>query len=218
MKIKTLTKIVLVAVAMSVSYGGFAQKIRLNVYGHYVFNDNVESYYSSTNFFNGTLNGGFQWGGGLEFRINEGYGVELMYFRQDTKAPLQYYALTGVKNTTYDVAMNYLMIGGARALHVNEQVEPYGGIMLGAAFVDTKNPETGTKQSATKFAWGARLGANIWVTEAVGLKLQAQFIATVNAAGGSVYFGTGGSGTAVTAYSSVQQFCLGGGLVFRFGQ
>jgi hypothetical protein len=115
------------------------------------------------------------------------------------------------------VALNYLMIGGARALHLDDKVEPYGGIMLGAAFIDTKNPDTQNKQSATKFAWGARLGANIWATDAVGIKLQAQFIATVNAAGGSVYFGTGGAGTAVTAYSSMQQFSLGGGLVFRFG-
>jgi hypothetical protein len=30
-------------------------------------------------------------------------------------------------------------------------------------------------------------------------------------------FGTGGAGTAVTAYSSMQEFGLGGGLVFRFG-
>jgi len=196
-----------------------AQNVRLNVYGNYVFNDKVESYYSSTNYFNGTLNGGFMWGAGLEFRLKKYYGAELLYLRQDTKAPVNYYDYNSLrsKSTTLDVGMNYIMLAGARSFNANEKVEAYGGLMLGVAVIDAKNTQDQASYNATKFAWGLRIGANIWASERVGIKLQAQLLSATQAAGGSLYFGTGGAGAGVSTYSSVLQFCLGGGLTFAFG-
>ena len=46
--------------------------------------------------------------------------------------------------------------------------------------------------SATKFAWGLRLGANIWASEKMAIKLQGQLMSAVQGAGGGLYFGTGG--------------------------
>jgi len=90
--------------------------------------------------------------------------------------------------------------------------------MAGMAIVDARSPETGYSASATKFAWGARLGCNIWATNRVGLKLQTQFMSIVQAAGGSLYFGSGGVGTGLSTYSTIYQFGLGGGLTFKLGQ
>jgi len=103
-----------------------------------------------------------------------------------------------------------LHAGGGKA-------EPYGGFMLGMAIIDTENPENNSSQSATKFAWGLRLGSNIWVSEKVGIKLQAQLLSVPQGAGGSLYFGTGGAGAGVSTYSTVLQFVLGGGLTFKLG-
>ncbi len=57
-----------------------------------------------------------------------------------------------------------------------------------------------------------------WVKEKVGIKLQAQLLSAVQSVGGGFYFGTGGSGGAVMAQSSMYQFELGGGLVFKMGE
>ena len=36
--------------------------------------------------------------------------------------------------------------------------------------------------------------------------------------GGGAYFGTGGAGFALSSYSSIYQFGLGGGLTFKLGK
>lgn len=199
-----------------------AQGFRLNAYGNYVFDDKVDSYYSGTNYFNGTIKGGFQWGAGLEFRLKEYYGLELMYMRQDTHVPVEYYdynaVVPGVKNANLDLGINYIMLGGARTFHPSEKVEPYGGFMLGMAIIDAKNPDKGTSNSSTKFAWGLRLGANIWTSGRLGIKLQTQLLSVPQGASGGLYFGTGGAGAGVSTYSTMLQFVLGGGIAIKMGQ
>jgi hypothetical protein len=112
--------------------------------------------------------------------------------------------------------VSYIMLGGVRYFTVmSDKVQPYGGLMLGVAVYDNKSPDSGDPTSATKFAWGARLGTNIWLSEKVGIKLQAYLVSAVQGAGGGFYFGTGGAGAGVSTYSTLYQFGLGGGLVVR---
>ena len=66
--------------------------IRLNGYATYAFDDNhVDSYYSTTSYFEGAIEGGFEYGGGLEVMLHEAYGLEFTYLRLDSKAPMEYY-------------------------------------------------------------------------------------------------------------------------------
>jgi len=195
-----------------------AQNIRFNAYGAYVFDDKVDSYYSNTDYYEGKIEGGFQWGGGLEFMASPSKGIELKYLRQDTKAPMDYYN-NGLKHTDFDLAINYVLIGGTNYFKgVGNKVEPYGGLELGMAIFNIENPDNGESEGATKFAWGFKLGTNIWVNEKVGLKLQGELLSAVQSAGGGVYFGTGGAGAGVSAYSTMYQWILGGGLTFKLGK
>lgn len=198
-----------------------AQKMNLNVYGNYVFDDSYESYYDNYNYYNGKIKGGFQWGAGLEFFVKPMYSIELLYLRQDTKAPTYYRSasISGQENyINFDMGINYIMLAGGRHMpSTNGKIDGYGGLMLGMAIVDINNPDNGYSDNATKFAWGARLGCNIWVTPKVGIKLQTQLTSVTQGAGGGFYFGTGGAGVGVSTYSSVYQFGLGGGLAFRLG-
>jgi hypothetical protein len=196
-----------------------AQDIRLNGYCHYVFDDQVESYYSNTNYFNGIIEGGTLWGLGLEFKPHPEFGFELLYLRQDTKAYVHYYDLASVgdRDADIDLGINWIMAGFNRTLSQNEKVEPYAGMMLGVAIIDGTNPENKVSESATKFGWGVRLGTNVWLSDKFGLKFQAQLLCATQAAGGGIYFGTGGTGAGVTTYSTMAQFALGGGIAFKFG-
>lgn len=193
-----------------------AQGFRLNGYALYTFDDKVDSYYSNTQYFEGKIKGGLTWGVGAEFLIRPEYGIELSYHRMDTKAPVTYYNL-GVKNANLDVALNWIMIGGVRYLKVNPKVEPYGGFMLGVGIIDTENPANNNTQSSTEFAWGMKGGVNLWASERVGIKLQANLMSMVQSVGGGLYFGTGGAGAGVSTYSSLLQFSLGGGLAIKLG-
>ena len=189
--------------------------VRLHGYTTYAFDDNsVDSYYSDTEYFEGSVNGGFQWGAGLEVMPAPTMGVEFTYLRLDSKADLNYYN-NGPQNTIFDVAHNYLFLSFNKYMPVNPKIEPFAGMQLGMGIYNVVNPDNDNTGSATKFAWGIRAGANIWANEKVGIKLQAGLISAVQAFGGSVYFGTGGAGAGVSGFSTYWQFSLGGGLVFR---
>jgi hypothetical protein len=195
-----------------------AQEKRLNLYGGYVFDDNIDYYYDYYNYYNAKIKGGFQYGAGMEFMVKPDYGVELLWIGQNTTVPTSYYSIVA-KSTTFDLNLNYAMLAGTR--HVEKpggKLEGYGGFMLGALFASAKNPENNSSGSATKFAWGLRLGGNIWASEKVGIKIQAQLLSAVQSVGGSLYFGTGGAGAGVSTYSSMLQFSVSSGLVFRFGK
>jgi hypothetical protein len=189
----------------------------LNLYTAYVFDDAIDSYYDANDYYAGTIEGGFQWGGGLEFMAQPNAGIELLYIRQGTTAPITYFQ-NGVRFTNFDLGVNYVMIGANQYIRKpGGMVEGFGGAMLGMGIFGLDNPDNGNHSSRTKFAWGFKAGANIWATEKVGIKLQAQLLSAVQSVGGGFYFGTGGAGAGVSSFSSMYQFSLGGGLVFKFG-
>jgi len=85
---KIILGIVLIAGITSLAT---AQNVRLNGYAAYVFEDNVDSYYDPSTYYNGQIDGGFQWGAGLEYMVAPTKGVELKYLRRDATAPMTYY-------------------------------------------------------------------------------------------------------------------------------
>ena len=194
-----------------------AQKAQINLYTSYVFDDKFDSYYDPGSYYEGKIMGGLQFGAGIEFKPHPMQGIELMYLRQNTTAPVRYYK-NGEQNSTFDVGLNYITIGGNRYFkQPGSKVEGYAGALLGCNVLSIKNSKENYSSSSTKFAWGLKGGANIWVSPRVGIKLQAQLLSSVQGAGGGLYFGTGGISTGLSTYSTMFQFSLGGGLVFKVG-
>jgi hypothetical protein len=212
---KLLTIILLFAGTYAFAQTSSGPSVRLHGYAIYAFDDNhVDSYYSTTQYFEGSVNGGFQYGGGLEIMPMPAAGVEITYLRLDSKAPMEYYD-GRVKYTDFEVAQNWLMLSFNKYVPVNPKVEPYAGLELGMDIINCYNPDNQNDLSSTKFAWGIKAGLNIWANEKVGIKLQTSLLSAVQAVGGGLYFGTGGAGAGATAFSTYYQFNLGGGLVFK---
>ena len=218
-----MKKFTLIFVFALIAGVAFSQEVRFNTYAGYMFDDRVDSYYSSNSYFEGTIKGGFRWGAGLEYKLpNTGKAFELQYLRQDTNAPITY--LDGgigggnVQNADFELKSNWILLNGTNYLTVSEVVEPFVGFGVGMVIFDVTNPKNGNNDGGTKFAWGLRGGSNFWVNEKVGLRLQASLLSAVQGAGGGIYFGTGGTGAGVSTYSTIYQFGFEGGLVFRFPQ
>lgn len=217
-----MKKLSLIAVFIFTSTILIAQELRLNTYAGYIFKDQVDSYYSSSSYFNGTIQDGLRWGLGLEYHIPDRGAIEIQYLRQDTNAPTVYQdggILGGqLQQTTFDMAINYIYINGTRYFPVSEQVEPFAGAGVGMGIFSVSNPDNGISNSATKFAWQVRGGSNFWLAENIALRVQASLVSATQAIGGGLYFGTGGVGGGLSSYSSLLQFGLEGGLVFRIPQ
>jgi len=196
----------------------FTPHLRLNLYSFYAFDDNVDSRYSSTEYYEGKVEGGFQWGGGLEYMMIPQQGIELSYLRLDSKANLTNYSSLVSDRYNLDVASNYMMIGSNRYFGMNSKVEPYAGFNVGWAHYNVQNTDNNNSGTADKFAWGAKLGVNIWASDKVGIKIQTGLNSAVQGAGGGLYFGTGGAGAGVSTYSTLYQFYIGGGLTFNMSK
>ena len=93
-----------------------AQEIRVHANTSYAFQDKFDSYYSSTNYYNGKINDGLLWGAGIEYIVSNNLGIELNYLRMDTYAPTTYYSSQalnpGIKNSNFDLGINHILIGG----------------------------------------------------------------------------------------------------------
>lgn len=199
-------------------YRNPAPSFRLNAYGSYAFADSYDNSYSNSSYYNGKVNGGFQWGLGLEWMVHPSQGIELSYLREDAKAPTTYadgILFPIVRTTNFKLAANYIFLGSTRYFKVSPIFEPYFGIQLGMAIISAKNPENDNSNSSTKFAWGLKGGTNLWFSQRVGIKLQAGLQSVTQAVGGGVYFTGYGVGTGLSTYSTIFQFSLGGGLVFK---
>jgi hypothetical protein len=196
----------------------FASGQRLNLYSAYAFDDKVESFYSSSEYYEGTIKGGYQWGAGIEFSPRPDYAAELLYLRQDTQAPIRYQTgLASATTTNFDLKLNYLLLSAGRSMTLpsNDQVEGFANILVGCNFINVANPTSAFEGQATKFSWGARIGTNIFASENIGFKIHVLMLSVVQGAGGGLYFGTGGSGVGVSTYSTMYQFAIGGALVLR---
>jgi len=199
-------------------------EIRLSLYGMYTFEDSFDSYYDFGNYYQGVIQDGMLYGLGFEFEVRKDVFLELSYLREITSAPTQYYN-GGVfaKYADIDLKINYLMLGGNHSFSKpGSKVEGFAGFSLGMAIVDLDyndgNSNSYINERVSKFAWGLKAGAIVWATPKLGVKLQAQFLSIAQSVGGGYYFGTGGSGAAVSTYSSIYQFSLGGGLVYSVGK
>jgi hypothetical protein len=219
-QLKYIVPGLILLIGLSVSSFGQRQ-LRLNAYSSYACADNhVSSMYNSYNaYYEGSVNGGLQWGGGLEMLVAPNKGIELKYLRQDAVGSMNYYSGISSRPEDMDIAINYILLGGTNYFKLNEKVEPFAGGGIGMAIISVKNPSAAISDpTKEKFAWNIKLGTNIWLNEKVGLKLQAEMVSPVQAFGGGFYVGTGGTGAGVTGGSSFYQFTFGGGLVFNVGK
>ncbi|WP_326492718.1 outer membrane protein [Algoriphagus sp. PAP.12] len=166
-----------------------------------------------------TIQDGLRWGLGVEYHIPDRGAIELQYLRQDTSAPTVYqdggYLNGQLQQTTFDMGINWIMLNGTRYFPINETVEPFAGAGVGMGIFSVDNPDNGNSNSATKLSWQIRGGSNFWLADNIVFRVQASLISATQAIGGGLYFGTGGVGGGLSSYSSLYQFGLEGGLVFR---
>lgn len=194
---------------------------RLNLYGGYGFDDNIEARTDNGAYFNGDIKGTAFWGGGFEYVLQRNYGIELLYMREDTDVEINYTYNANLNDTAIKpgVGMNFIMLAGNGYTPIpNSPMELFGSVMLGMGIFENKDPLPGAESSSTVFAYGFRAGTNIWFSQSVGIKLMGQLVSGAQAFGSGFYVGTGGISAGVNPESSMLQFGLGGGLSIKFGK
>lgn len=193
---------------------------RINAYGGYSFDDDVDAVTSTGAYFNSTLKGNAIYGAGIEYVLQNNYGLEVLWYGQSTKAKLNYSTAIGNRDTTFEpgIGLNWIMFAGnAYTKLQGSPIEPFGSFMLGVGIINNKDPLPGAETSTTKFGYGFRAGTNIWASEQVGFKIMGQFLSAAQAFGGGLFIGSGGVSPSVSPESSMLQFSIGGGIIVKLG-
>lgn len=194
---------------------GFSQELRIRTSLGFVFDHSINTFADNTNFYRGRINGGFNWGIGLESKFDNFNAAVLNYFRQETMAPLKYYS-GGLKETNFGLNLNYILAGINRYFgKPNSKIEYFGGTQLGACIAYFKNPDTRLTRSFTRLALGLSGGLNTKVNDILSLNFQANLLSVVEALGGGIFIGPGGSGTTISTYSSIFQFGFSAGFIVK---
>ena len=216
-----MKKVMFLALLMTITFVTFGQKgARLNFYSAYVFDDGFDVVNDANTYYNGTVKGGVQWGGGLEYLFNPQSSAEIMYIHRSTTVPTNFKFGTGTqgRHEDFDLKHDYILLSGDGhfAKH-GSKAEGYAGLMAGVLISHLEAPSLGKSSNNTNFAWGGRVGGNIWFSPKLGLKLQAQILSASRATGGDYYWSWYGP-IYLTEYSSLWQFSLGGGLTYKLGK
>lgn len=192
-----------------------AQQVRLNTYASHVFDERFVYKQDGDVYYKGTINRGLQLGAGVEYFANKKLGFELMYLQQNAGMFTTYEARMSdpAKNRDYNVVLSYILIGGNAYINSSQhKVEGFGGLFAGAAVTNVKNPESGSYPPSTKLTWLAKAGCNFWLTDMIGIRLQAQLSSIIQTMGPKSYLGPVGMSS---FNSSTWQFSTGGALIFK---
>lgn len=203
-KILLIISIFLCTIALHAQPG----TISLNLDAGYTFQStvNFDAAYSE-------VQGAFRYGGGIEYFADFNKSFTLKYHRMDTHFPL--YRQNGEQiNSDNDSkgSVNYILIGGNTYFNSDPdaKINPYGGLGLGLGILGSND------NTATKFAWDARLGVKIKTSSIVSLKVEAYMQSIISTFGSDVWVGYGGYAYAVPDYATLWQFGFTGIVCFDF--
>lgn len=155
-----------------------------------------------------------QYGGLIEYKLRDQTSLGISYTYMDAHVlildPRRIQLNVGREQT----AFNYIMLHGIRYFgpnHADVFVRPYAGIGAGIALINIQG-----NSPFSRLAMDVRLGAKLNASAPVSLLVQVQFQSIIQGIMGGLYFGTGGSGTAIAVQSSLVKVVFSGGLSFNF--
>lgn len=149
------------------------------------------------------------WGVEVDVNLHAGAQLALMYTRQDSDLSFK---TGGVNNKVTDLSVEYFQIGGVGGVRQGDLL-PFGMVTLGAtrfAFKDLPAAD-----DLWKFSIILALGAKVYPTDRIGLRIQATLPWTMMSGGAGIGCGPGGCYTTVGGVG-VAQFLATAGVMFMF--
>lgn len=160
-----------------------------------------------------TLGGGQTFGGMIGFQLNDFFEIETLYSFQSGTSTARSTAIQGDVRARTNA--HYAMIGGNRLFPVSSQMAFFSGLKVGAGILSFPNNEY---RDISRFAVGINGGMKYFLSDNVGIRLQANLMMPISNVGANLWWSPGG-GTQVglNGWSSVIQFGFTGGMIFRLG-
>ncbi len=154
---------------------------------------------------------GMSYGLGIDIPVDRYMQAEISWTMANSNVSLDEYLGTNVPIS--DLYIHTFQAGALIEPKKGQKVSPFGLFSLGATLF---TPTDGKYEDEWRFSIALGGGVKVEMSDKVGLRLQARLMIPMVFEGTSVYFGTGGAGVAVGAYTAFVEGDFSGGLYYRF--
>ncbi len=202
---KSMRKTVIIIIsALFIAASTKAQRIELTGFSGYMLSGSVKTYTGKAN-----INDNVNFGGAFAYEIQNGILVELMYLRKDTK--LNLYDVFDWQSgwEEYDMSVEYYHLGGQKEFS-DGRVRPYASFSLGLTRFHIKDSKSDDEY---RFSIAPGIGAKAYITDKIGIRLQARLLMPLEISGFGLFYSTsGGGGSSATFNIPVLEGDFTGGI------
>ncbi|MCK4678423.1 MAG: hypothetical protein KAT48_09855 [Bacteroidales bacterium] len=204
--------IILLAVSSVTETYGQGKKIQLGALAGYQLGGRMKFYEGQIKF----VDSG-NWGLFLDVEAQPAMFIELSYSNMKTIGRFTPYKFT-YQPRDINMTIDYFQVGARRILGGNEKIDGYGLFTMGVAWFNSLESDINDYVSFSIALGG---GADIYLTEKFGIRLQGRLLMPMNFAGVGFYGGIGtggaGGGLSLNAWSPVVQGDFSGGVFIVLG-
>lgn len=154
---------------------------------------------------------GMSYGLGIDIPVDRYMQAEISWTMANSNVSLDEYLGTNIPIS--DLYIHTFQAGALIEPNKGKKVSPFGLFSLGATLF---TPTEGNYEDEWRFSVALGVGVKVEMSEKVGLRFQGRLMIPMVFEGTSVYFGTGGGGVAVGAYTAFVEGDFSGGLYYRF--
>jgi opacity protein-like surface antigen len=185
------------------AFSARGQELIVTGFGGYTFQNKIA--FSTVDCY---IRNSAHYGISLEGINQEGIGLELLYQRQETHAPVYTKSPSELLTSKDNLTISYFMLNSNFYFHPKPTLSPYLGFGVGICLLNTDAAAVSNNitysTSQTKFTWDAKLGVKLNMSPKAAIKLQSQFYAIANVNGSGIY-----SAEATTAWAFQFGFTAG---------
>ena len=203
---KSISTLVIFLLLSAISFQAKAQdKAQIFGLAGYQLNGDVTVARGELNFDDGVT-----YGLGIDIPVDRYMQAEISWSMASSNVSLDEYLGTNIPIS--DLYIHTFQAGALVEPNKGKKVSPFGLFSLGATLF---TPTEGNYDDEWRFSIALGGGVKVYLSDKVGLRFQGRLMIPMVFEGTSVYFGTGGGGVAVGAYTAFVEGDFSGGIFFR---
>lgn len=155
------------------------------------------------------------YGAGISFEVQRGIQAEVFWIGQQTPMELKRY--NGLTEPLFDVGIHYFQAGAVYEFRQTkaQKAFPFTSFSLGATLF---SPIDANFSEEWRFSITFGGGGKFYISDRVGLRLQARMLLPLNFSGAGMWCGTGGCSVGVGSWATLLQADFTGGIFVRLGK
>jgi hypothetical protein len=155
------------------------------------------------------------YGAGISFEVERGLQAELFWIGQQT--PMELKSYSGLTQPLFDVGIHYFQAGAVYEFRQTraQKAFPFTSFSLGATLF---SPTDSNFSEEWRFSITFGGGGKFYISDRVGLRLQARMLLPLNFSGGGMWCGSGGCSVGVSSWATLLQADFTGGIFVRLGK